>query len=98
MIQGNDMTKPEAHEDSRDSGSLTGRLRHVYWIGGASGSGKSTIARRLADKHGLRLYSTDEAMGDHAHRWLPGGLSEPVRVREDERGPEVGRSLAADHA
>jgi hypothetical protein len=53
--QGNDMTQPEAHEGSRDSGSLTSRLRHVYWIGGASGSGKSTIARRLADKHGLRL-------------------------------------------
>jgi adenylylsulfate kinase-like enzyme len=62
------MTQPEAYEDSRDSASLTSRLRHVYWIGGASGSGKSTIARRLADRHGLRLYSTDEVMGDHAHR------------------------------
>ena len=49
------MTQPEAYEDSRDSASLTSRLRHVYWIGGASGSGKSTIARRLADRHGLRL-------------------------------------------
>src|SRR5262245_45733584 len=68
-FQGNDMTQPEAHEDGR--ASLTKRLRHVYWIGGASGAGKSTIARRLADKYGLRLYSTDEAMGDHAHRWLP---------------------------
>jgi polynucleotide 5'-kinase involved in rRNA processing len=48
-------TQPEAHEGSRDPASLTSRLRHVYWIGGASGSGKSTIARRLADKHGLRL-------------------------------------------
>jgi hypothetical protein len=65
------MTQPEAYEDSRDTGSLTSRLRHVYWIGGASGSGKSTIARRLADKHGLRLYSTDEAMADHASRWTP---------------------------
>jgi adenylylsulfate kinase-like enzyme len=63
------MTQPEAHD--RDSGSLTSRLRHVYWIGGASGSGKSTIACRRANKHGLRLYSTDEAMGEHAHRWLP---------------------------
>jgi hypothetical protein len=62
---------PEAFEDSRDTGSLTSRLRHVYWIGGASGSGKSTIARRLADKHGLCLYSTDEAMADHASRWAP---------------------------
>jgi|SoiMethySBSTD1v2_1073268.scaffolds.fasta_scaffold45679_5 hypothetical protein len=28
------------------SGSLTSRLRHIYWIGGSSGAGKSTIARR----------------------------------------------------
>lgn len=82
------MTQPEAHEDSRDTGSLTSRLRHVYWIGGASGSGKSTIARRLADKHGLRLYSTDEAMGDHARRWRPEDcpyLTEFVKMSMDQR-------------
>jgi 2-phosphoglycerate kinase len=50
---------------------LSGRLRHVYWVGGASGAGKSTIARRLAARYGLRLYSTDEAMADHAHRYRP---------------------------
>ncbi|RZS43701.1 hypothetical protein EV193_102682 [Herbihabitans rhizosphaerae] len=33
---------------------LAERLRHVYRIGGGSGAGKSTIARRLADRHGLR--------------------------------------------
>jgi hypothetical protein len=82
------MAQPEAHEDGRDSGSPTSRLRHVYWIGGASGSGKSTIARRLADKHGLRLYSTDEAMGDHAHRYLPEdcpNLTEFMKMSMDER-------------
>ncbi len=31
------------------------RLRHVYWIGGASGAGKSTVARRIAAAHGLYL-------------------------------------------
>jgi 2-phosphoglycerate kinase len=41
---------------------------HVYWIGGGSGAGKSTIARRLADRCGLRLYSTDDAMADHGRR------------------------------
>jgi len=46
-------------------------LRHVYWVGGASGAGKSTIARRLAAKYGLGLYSTDEAMADHASRCSP---------------------------
>jgi hypothetical protein len=43
-------------------------VRHVYWIGGGSGAGKSTVARRLAGRHGWRLYSTDDAMADHARR------------------------------
>jgi hypothetical protein len=63
-------------------------LRHVYWIGGASGAGKSTIARRLAGKYGLQLYSTDEAMGDHAHRWRPEdcpNLTEWVKMSMDQR-------------
>jgi adenylate kinase family enzyme len=46
-------------------------LEHVYWIGGGSGAGKSTIARRLADRYGLRLYATDDVMGDHAARSTP---------------------------
>jgi len=49
-----------------------GRLAHVYWIGGASGAGKSTIARRLAERHGFALYSADDAMADHADRMRPG--------------------------
>lgn len=44
------------------------RLRHVYWIGGGSGSGKSTIARHLAERCGMRLYDTDALMPDHARR------------------------------
>lgn len=40
----------------------------IYWIGGGSGAGKSTVARRLAAAHGLSLYSTDERMSDHARR------------------------------
>jgi hypothetical protein len=44
------------------------QLRHVLWIGGGSGAGKSTIARRLAARHGLRRYATDDVMPDHARR------------------------------
>lgn len=44
------------------------RLRHVYWIGGGSGAGKSTIARRLGADHGLRVYASDDVMPDHAVR------------------------------
>jgi 2-phosphoglycerate kinase len=47
------------------------RLRHVYWIGGGSGAGKSTIARRVAARHSLRLFATDDVMPDHASRCTP---------------------------
>ena len=64
------------------------RLRHVYWIGGGSGAGKSTIARRLAARHGLRLYATDDAMPDHARRSTPQDsprLGEFAAMDMDER-------------
>src|SRR5258708_24956576 len=51
--------------------ALRARLRHVYWIGGGSGAGKSTIARRLADQYGWHLYATDDVMGDHGRRTTP---------------------------
>jgi len=55
-------------EKTADEAALRERLRHVYWIGGGSGAGKSTIARRVAARHGLRVYATDDAMADHARR------------------------------
>jgi len=64
------------------------RLRHVYWIGGGSGAGKSTIARRLAAPHGLRLFATDEVMPDHASRATPDDypwLTEFAAMDMDER-------------
>lgn len=59
------VTRPPADSSARES------LRHVRWIGGGSGSGKSTVARRVAERCGLRLYSTDEAMAAHAKRVRP---------------------------
>jgi hypothetical protein len=67
---------------------LRERLRHVYWVGGGSGAGKSTIARRLVDRHGLRLYATDGVMVDHASRSNPADspfLSEFAAMDMDER-------------
>ncbi len=40
-------------------------LPNVYWIGGSPCSGKSTIADRLAAKHGGRVYRCDEAYYRH---------------------------------
>ena len=51
-----------------DSAAIREQLRHVYWIGGGSGAGKSTVARRIAAHHGLRVYATDDVMPDHARR------------------------------
>lgn len=51
-----------------DTAALREQLKHVYWIGGGSGTGKSTIARHLAARHGLRVYATDDVMADHARR------------------------------
>jgi 2-phosphoglycerate kinase len=82
------MTQSASREPIPDSGSLSRRLRHVYWIGGGSGAGKSTIARRLAARHGLRLYSTDDAMADHASRCSPEAcplLAEFKQMSMDER-------------
>ncbi|HWX40038.1 MAG TPA: hypothetical protein VN345_02705 [Blastocatellia bacterium] len=54
-----------------DAAELQDQLRHVYWIGGASGAGKSTIARRVAAARGLQHYATDDVMPDHAKRSTP---------------------------
>lgn len=64
--------RPERHEEAADAAALCAQLRHVYWIGGGSGAGKSVIARRMAARHGLYLYATDDVMPDHGSRCAPG--------------------------
>lgn len=58
----------KGRENAVGAEALRSKLRHVYWIGGGSGAGKSTTARRLAARHRLRLYSTDDVMPEHGHR------------------------------
>jgi 2-phosphoglycerate kinase len=80
--------RPERHGETAVDTALRARLRHVYWIGGGSGAGKSTIARRMAARHGLRLYATDDVMLDHASRSTPEdcpSLSEFMSMDMDER-------------
>ncbi len=63
-------------------------LAHAYWLGGGTGGGKSTIARRLADRFGLRVYDIDRAMADHTARSTPGDspyLHEFLAMDMDER-------------
>ncbi|MBF6334250.1 AAA family ATPase [Nocardia transvalensis] len=77
----------DEHDQPRTA-ALRARLRYVYWIGGDSGAGKSTIARNLAARYGLRVYSTDDAMRDHAARSTPDDspwLSRFAAMSMDER-------------
>src|SRR5207245_5787715 len=48
---------------------LRARLRHVLWIGGGTGAGKSSIATLLASRHGLTRYNYDwHDSRDHTDR------------------------------
>ena len=66
------LLRSEEHGETIDAATLREQLRHVYWIGGGSCAGKSTIARRIADQHGLHLYATDDVMAEHSRRSKPG--------------------------
>lgn len=59
---------PKRHEEIAYGAALREQLQHVYWIGGGSCAGKSTIASHIAAQHGLRIYPTDDVMTDHARR------------------------------
>lgn len=50
-----------------------GELRHVLWVGGPPGSGKTAVASRLARQYGLRLYSSDTRTWQHRDRALRAG-------------------------
>ena len=43
-------------------------LGRVLWIGGATGSGKTSISRALAFRHDLQLYNVDHRTYDHVLR------------------------------
>lgn len=82
------MVVPPMRDLPADADDIRKRLRHVRWIGGGSGAGKSTIARRLAARYGLEIYATDDVMLDHAKRSTPEQapqLSRFMKMSMDER-------------
>ncbi|MFJ8953705.1 AAA family ATPase [Streptomyces sp. NPDC102381] len=63
-------------------------MAHVLWLGGAPGAGKSTVAERLARRHGLRRYHADTRTWAHRDRALAAHDEAAVRFETlplDER-------------
>jgi hypothetical protein len=59
----------------------------VLWIGGPPGSGKTSIATRLARKHGLRWYGADTQTWAHRDRARSAGV--PAAHRWESLAPEA---------
>lgn len=48
--------------------TLREELAGVRWIGGSPGAGKTTVARRLAERYGFQLYVADDALRGYGER------------------------------
>jgi len=53
-------------------------LAHILWIGGSPAAGKSTIARRLARAHGVRVYDFDRHEAAHVARRMANAVDYPA--------------------
>lgn len=61
---------------------------HILWLGGSTCAGKTSVAKRLAAAHGLRVYHCDEAFEEHRRRARPDRHPGFCRIM-DLSGPEL---------
>lgn len=71
-------------------------LQDVLWIGGSSGAGKSTVARLLARRHGLRWYSCDTRTWQHRDRAI--AASDPLAIEWEQLTPQQRSQLSTADA
>lgn len=64
----------------------------VVWIGGPTGAGKTTVARRLVQRWGLRLYSADTRTWEHRDRAIATGVEAALWF---ESTPQAERATAS---
>ncbi|HUZ03668.1 MAG TPA: hypothetical protein VMU89_25265 [Thermomicrobiaceae bacterium] len=69
-------------------GGRLGSLAHVLWIGGPPDCGKTSIAARLAERHGLQVYHFDRHEPEHFARADPARHPALHAAHPDRMGPE----------
>ena len=66
------MELPPSGPPGCDTRDLAARLRHVLWIGGGTGAGKTSITTALAEGRSLQTYHYDfHDSRDHSERIDP---------------------------
>src|SRR5690348_12790331 len=64
--------------------------RATVWIGGSTGSGKSTVTRLLAARHGLRVFPVDAFWYSHVRRLSEAAGGAGGELRGDPSGDPSG--------